>query len=384
MTHSMSTTSVKTRHAHADSEMHQQRIIGVASSSGANVGTTSSHVVSTSSSSVFQLLFAVGGIYASFLTWAVLQERISMTPYGPDGIYFRNSLIINTCQSFCAAILGYFYTKHTSAGSKTSALSAIFPSTLTLRQYAMVAATNSLASPFGYASLKHLDYLTLLLGKSCKLLPVMALHIALYRTKYPTSKYVVVALVTLGVSLFTIYHPSSASKKHKSSSSPADGSSVLGLLLLSINLLFDGLTSSTQDYIFKSQKSMTGPKMMCGVNALSTVFTAVYLLIAPFSELSSSLAFFRAYPAVMYDILLFSMCGAVGQLFIFYTLSTFGSLTLVTITVTRKMISMLLSVVWFKHKLAAMQWLGVALVFGGVGGEALLKYFETKAKRKFI
>lgn len=53
-----------------------------------------------------------------------------------------------------------------------------------------------------------------------------------------------------------------------------------------------------------------------------------------------------------------------------YTLSTFSSVLLVTVTVTRKMFTMILSVLAFGHRLTQMQWLGVALVFGGIGVEA--------------
>ena len=62
------------------------------------------------------------------------------------------------------------------------------------------------------------------------------------------------------------------------------------------------------------------------------------------------------------------------------TLSLFGSLLLVTVTVTRKMLTMIISVVWFGHTLSGMQWLGVGLVFGGVGVEAELSKREKRAK----
>lgn len=65
-----------------------------------------------------------------------------------------------------------------------------------------------------------------------------------------------------------------------------------------------------------------------------------------------------------------------------YTLSTFGSLLLVTVTVTRKMLTMILSVVWFGHRLSPMQWVGVGLVFGGVFVEAQLSKSEKLAKEK--
>lgn len=59
-----------------------------------------------------------------------------------------------------------------------------------------------------------------------------------------------------------------------------------------------------------------------------------------------------------------------------------GSLHLVTITVTRKMITMIMSVLWFGHHLGAKQWLGVALVFGAIGAEAYINTQEKKAKSK--
>lgn len=63
-----------------------------------------------------------------------------------------------------------------------------------------------------------------------------------------------------------------------------------------------------------------------------------------------------------------------------HTLSTFSSVLLVTVTVTRKMFTMILSVVAFGHSLSQMQWLGVGLVFGGIGVEAQIARSEKQAK----
>lgn len=51
-----------------------------------------------------------------------------------------------------------------------------------------------------------------------------------------------------------------------------------------------------------------------------------------------------------------------------------------TVTVTRKMFTMILSVVAFGHKLSQMQVLGVGLVFGGIGVEAGIARQEKMAK----
>jgi len=54
----------------------------------------------------------------------------------------------------------------------------------------------------------------------------------------------------------------------------------------------------------------------------------------------------------------------------------------VTVTVTRKMLTMMLSVLWFGHRLSGMQWVGVGLVFGGVGAEGVIQRREKAAKDK--
>ncbi|KAI9891109.1 MAG: UDP-galactose transporter [Vezdaea aestivalis] len=346
---------------------------------------------------MLELVFCIGGIYASFLSWALLQERITTTPYGPANAQeiFRFPVFLNTLQSFLAACVGWIYLRASSArGTPT------FPSLKIVPPLLLVALTSSLASPFGYASLAHIDYLTFILAKSCKLLPVMALHLTIFRKRYPLSKYLVVGFVTLGVAVFTLYHPTAGKKgKARGGSGPPASSSTWGLFLLGINLLFDGLTNSTQDHIFTRFQPFSGPQMMCSQNILNTSLTLAYLLLSPYigatsagaylgiplsktghGEITDALAFIQRHPVVGRDVLAFAACGAVGQVFIFTTLAHFSSLLLVTVTVTRKMLTMMLSVVWFGHRLSGMQWLGVGLVFGGVGAEGIIQKREKAAK----
>lgn len=347
------------------------------------------------SNQIIGLLFVLS--IASSLTWAVVQERITTTPYGPHGKQeiFDYPVFLNTIQSAFAAITGYAYLVLSSRSKAT--IPPLFPTRSILPPMVLVGLTSSLASPFGYASLKHVGYITFILAKSCKLLPVMALHVSVFRKRYPLYKYAVVALVTAGVAVFTLYNPSSSKKASKSRH--PDASLTWGLFLLSINLLFDGLTNSTQDYINSSFAPYSGSQMMSAMNTVSTCLTVTYLLSSPYlassplgayfgtassfgGELYSALAFLSRHPSVTQDILLFASCGAIGQVFIFYTLSKFSSLLLVTITVTRKMLTMLLSVVWFGHRLTLGQWGGVTLVFGGVGAEAIIGRWEKQKKER--
>jgi UDP-galactose transporter B1 len=46
------------------------------------------------------------------------------------------------------------------------------------------------------------------------------------------------------------------------------------------------------------------------------------------------------------------------------------------------MITMIISVLWFGHRLGGKQWMGVVLVFGAIGAEAYINIAEKKAKAK--
>ncbi|RDL40606.1 Multidrug resistance efflux transporter EmrE [Venustampulla echinocandica] len=352
---------------------------------------------------IVQFLMAVGGIYGSFLTWALLQERLTTTPYGSSSApeLFKFPVFLNTVQSLFAALTGYMYLRSSTKPGQSPA--PIFPNQRIVVPLLLVAITSSLASPFGYASLAHIDYITFILAKSCKLLPVMFLHITIFQKRYPLYKYLVVLAVTSGVAVFTLHAGSAkAHKKPSKASINPDRNSTWGLLLLGINLLFDGLTNTTQDYIFQTYQPYTGPQMMCANNIMSTILTLSYLGLSPYlshtglgeylgmdlsnggsgGEFKAALGFMARHPGVWWDVLGFAACGAVGQVFIFYTLSTFSSLLLVTINVTRKMLTMILSVIWFGHRLGGRQWMGVGLVFGGIGAEGIITRMEKQAKDK--
>lgn len=238
---------------------------------------------------------------------------------------FRYPVVVNTVQSFFSVTLGYIYLVFT---RKSSTDLPVFPSRKIFWPLALVAVCSSLSSPFGYASLAHVDYITFILAKSCKLLPVMLLHVTLYGKRYPFYKYAVVALVTAGVAVFTLHQPTSSKKKS------ANGNSLYGLMLLGINLLFDGLTNSTQDDIYATFRPYSGQQMQCALNLVSTALTSAYLILLPYvaqsglpavvgldltsnaGELQNAIAFIQKHPAVGWDILGFAVCGALGQVFI--------------------------------------------------------------------
>jgi UDP-galactose transporter B1 len=70
----------------------------------------------------------------------------------------------------------------------------------------------------------------------------MLMNFILYRKTFAWFKYVAVVLITIGVSAFMLFHPQESVKQ--------SSNSLFGLFLLTINLLLDGTTNSSQDSIF--------------------------------------------------------------------------------------------------------------------------------------
>lgn len=94
-----------------------------------------------------------------------------------------------------------------------------------------------------------------------------------------------------------------------------------------------------------------------------------------------AIQFCKEHPEVAWDILLFCMCGAVGQNFIFMTISRFGSLTNTTITTTRKFVSIVVSSLLSGNPLSTKHWGCVFMVFGGLSYQIYLKWSKQKKKK---
>ncbi|KAJ2848647.1 UDP-galactose transporter [Coemansia erecta] len=245
------------------------------------------------------------------------------------------------------------------------------------KRFFQVAFLSSTGSPFGYMALRYINYPTVTLAKTCKMVPVMAMNKLLYRRHYPAYKYAVVAMVTVGVSAFMLFKNNT---KAGTSNLEAVENSFYGLFLVLINLAIDGAVNSTQDQVFAEDPEISGQHMMCMMNVCSTLLMSVWLL-NPFNpELGLAFSFLYTHPRAMIDIGMFAFCGAMGQCFVFYTLAKFGSLTLTTVTVTRKFLTILISVFYNGHRLNSRQWSSTGLVFAGITLDVYKKQTSKKAK----
>ena len=107
--------------------------------------------------------------------------------------------------------------------------------------------------------------------------------------------------------------------------------------------------------------------------ALTAVVVAVGL-----GEVNSGLSFITGNPEILNKIVKFSLCSAAGQSFIFYTIANFDPLVCTTVTTTRKIFSVLLSIFLKGHQLSAQGWGGIGLAVMGILSEMEMKMSGKK------
>lgn len=336
--------------------------------------------------SVYVLPLCVIGIYASFLTWALVQEPLTTKVWPHSHQKFQYPNVIAVCQAMVAMIVGFLYLKWKQ--SKYDPIDLIKDHA---KQLALISFTQSTSTPLATYSLQYVDYLTYMLAKSCKMIPVLLVHLLIYRTPISKEKKIVAVLVSLGVTIFTMggSQPGKKSIKHNVSDSGTLPAWV-GFGLLGVSLFLDGLTNATQDTMLKkartndtateknlktkkSDKIITGAHLMFALNMFIILWNLPYLGIFHKNQALDALNVIEMDPEVLVYLFTYSLCGAIGQCFIFFTLEQYGSLVLIMITVTRKMISMLLSIIVFGKNVNLTQWVGIFIVFGGIIWEAMNK-----------
>ena len=110
------------------------------------------------------------------------------------------------------------------------------------------------------------------------------------------------------------------------------------------------------------------------------MFAVATVLALVCGEVFSGMRFCAANPLVLGKITRFAACSAAGQSFIFYTIANFDPLVCSTVTTTRKIFSVLLSIFTRGHKLNAGGWAGLTLACSGILSELIEKASRSKSK----
>lgn len=199
----------------------------------------------------------------------------------------------------------------------------------------------------------------LIVSKSARPLPTIILTVIIGRARYHWRKYLFVTLIVVGVAMFLISGQSSEKKSDKV---------WWGEVLLVVSLLIDGICNGLQERI-RNDYAPTAFSMMLKMNGWSFLMLGLASTIS--GEVESFIYFAQRHPQVITKILSFGVVGAFGQIFIFYMISMFGTLSCSIVTTIRKCLTIVISVVINANPLMTHQWIGAALVFASVIADVL-------------
>lgn len=309
----------------------------------------------------FEWLLCFCGLQASYLTWGVLQEKIMTQEYrnsSGDVQKFTDSqflVFVNRVLAFIFAGTCVMVFKHPTH-------------TAPLYKYSYCSFSNIMSSWCQYEALKYVSFPTQVLAKASKIIPVMLMGKIISRKSYKYYEYVTALMISVGMTMFLWSQGNNQGR--------VTSTTMSGVIILISYMISDSFTSNWQDVLFKRYK-MSSVQMMCGVNFFSCLFTSVSLLQQ--GSFSKSILFLIKFSAFFGDCLVLSVCSAVGQLCIFYTIYRFGPVVFVIMMTVRQALAILLSCLIYHHSVSLSGVVGIVLVFVAI---SLRMCFNQKSKSR--
>jgi len=309
--------------------------------------------------SSIKLLVGAGGIYGAFLYYGSLQEDVFryVAEYGTS---FKQAWFLQVLEALANIFVGYIGLKLTGAtkGIPLTMFGISGAAQVTAKACTSLALANGLSYPVA------------ILAKSGKMAPVMAGSLLLGGASYNLREYLQVVAIIGGTAIVSM-----GKKKGGEATNSA-----LGVMYITLSLIMDGITAGFQKRLMaEAAKANVKPKsydFMFWTNLFMCMTAGVVAL--GLGEFSTGLVYCANNPDIMSKIVKFTICSAIGQSFIFYTIANFDPLILTTVTTTRKICSVLLSIFFKGHSLSLSGWSGVALSCGGIISEMFNKRKSNK------
>lgn len=298
-----------------------------------------------------KLLIGAGGIYAAFLYYGTLQEDVFHYK-AADGSKFTQAWFLQALEALANVIVGAIGLTVT-GGTKG----------LPLNLFALSGGTQVCAKAFTSLALAQgVSFPVVTLAKSGKMVPVMIGSLLFGGAKYTLREYASVLAIILGTTIVSMGNKKSSGK----------ASSTLGIAFVVLSLACDGIVGGMQSRL-KAESKQRGvvakPYDMMFWTNLFMMLTATVFAIALNNEAAAGIRFCLKNPVIMEKIVKFALCSAVGQSFIFYTISNFDPLVCTTVTTTRKVFSVLLSIFLNGHAMSKEGWFGITLASAGILSE---------------
>jgi len=300
-----------------------------------------------------KLATGVVGIYCAFIYYGSLQEDVFRYISPTNNLPFKYVWLLQVIEALVNVICGFIGLVVTGRTKK-----------IPLAMFGISGASQVSAKAFTSLALANgLSFPVATLAKSGKMAPVMAGSLLLGGAKYSLLEYLNVIAIICGTAIVGL-----GKKKGGSTST-------LGIIYIFASLVMDGVTAGFQKRLkVETAKAGVKPKpydFMFWTNLF--MLLAATLVATALGEITPGLSYLITNPEILKKILKFAACSAIGQSFIFFTISNFDPLVLSTVTTTRKIFSVLLSILLKGHSLSATGWSGIALACGGILSEMRVK-----------
>jgi len=323
--------------------------------------------------SLSKLLFGAGGIYAAYLYYGSLQEDVFSYTHKNTNEHFSYAWYLQTLEALTNILVGYVGMALTEPPTaKDPKRQSSIP-----KRYFFYSGTSQVCSKAftGLSLARGLSFPVATLAKSGKMAPVMCGQFILGGDRYNFREYVQVGLIVCGTSLLSL---SKSSNKNGNQTS-----TTIGLLFILLSLVMDGVTAGVQKRL-KNRMEQVGFKP---TSYEFLFWTNLYMFAVALLISAGTGDFIRGWQfcydrEIWWMILRFCACSAVGQSFIFYVVANFDPLVCSTVTTTRKIVSVLLSIVTRGYVISMQGWLGVAVACGGILAEVHAKCIHAHSAGK--
>ena len=229
------------------------------------------------------------------------------------------------------------------------------PTEISKYQMLTLSCTSIASTITSVRSLRYVIYPVQVLFKSCKPVPVMLFGTVLGK-KYPMKKYVNVAIITTGVALFM----GGGSSTSKSDMGNTETTTIMGGLLLTLSLCFDGATGAYEDKLM-AVNNVEPFDLMFNIQLGKSLISFCTIVIT--NQLPE---FVRTLSEGGLSLCLLGLTGAMGQVFVFVTISKFGALNCALIGLVRKILSLVLSFLLYGHTMNGFQTTGLLLALSSM------------------
>lgn len=147
------------------------------------------------------------------------------------------------------------------------------------------------------------------------------------------------------------------------------------MVLLVISLVADGFLPDFQAVI-KSEYKPRPMEMFEHINKWVVILCWCYSIAT--GQLYTSYQFATKYPAFIQDIITLSILTSIGQVFVYRMIKQFKQHIVPFVITTRKIFTVVISIIFYNHPTTFMQIVAIIIVFGSASYEYLSEIYGEK------